>query len=277
MGLTSNTGFYNPAAEKFGADDPVMVKLPRVKFQFKLEFVLNEDVFMEDTSFGRTFTFDRVESATMPDYDYGITPVNQYNRIRHIPTRMSIAPINVSFYDTKDNQFGTLLKAYANHYFHGHDLDPVNFSGYEILNNKFAVGDAHQFGAKSISSDSRFFFQEIRIYNMDTAQGGRITNLYNNMMLHVQGDSVDYSQSAPMSYKATFQPEHVNIGNFGSSDINATQAGKSNLQSSIAATVSNRSASQPGLQLTQRLYQGGVLAVGEALRNIDGQTFVVKN
>ena len=57
MGLTSNTGFYNPAAEKFGVDDPVMVKAPRMKYQFKLEFVLNENVFIEDASFSIIKTY----------------------------------------------------------------------------------------------------------------------------------------------------------------------------------------------------------------------------
>ena len=29
---------------------------------------------MEDDSFGRNFTFNRVVSVTMPDFDYGIQP-----------------------------------------------------------------------------------------------------------------------------------------------------------------------------------------------------------
>ena len=276
MGLTSNTGFYNPAAEHFGVDDPVMVKAPRMKYQFKLEIVLNENVAMEDNSFGRTFIFDRVMSASLPDFDYGMQTLNQYNRMRHIPTRMSIAPISISFYDTKDNQFSTLMKAYAQHYFQGHDMDSKNFSGYEILNAKFAAGDAHQFGAKSISSDSRFMFEEIRIYNTDTAQGGRITNLYNNMMLNVQADTLDFSTSAPLIYNVSFQPEHANIGSLGTTDINATRAGQQNILSTVASTVANRPAQQTINSIGQRLFQGETLRANEVLRNIDGQTFVRK-
>ena len=60
MGLTSNTGPYNAAAEHFGADDAVMVKTPRALYNFSVQFLLNENVRMEDDSFGRNFMFQRV-------------------------------------------------------------------------------------------------------------------------------------------------------------------------------------------------------------------------
>lgn len=281
MGLTSNTGFYNPAAEKFGVDDPVMVKAPRMKYQFKIEFVLNSSVYMEDDSFGRTFTFDRVLSASLPDFDYGIQTLNQYNRMRHIPTRLSLAPVSVVFYDTKDNQFSTLMKAYAGHYFGDenngvHDLDPVNFSGYNLLGNKFGTSEGHPFGAKSISSDARFFFEEIRIFNTDTAQGGRVTALYNNMINTIQADTVDHAQSSPLTYSVSFQPEHANIGSLGSSDINGRIASQQNIQSTVAATVANRPVQQINHPVGQRIYKGGVLAADEVIRNIDGKELVIK-
>ena len=276
MGLTSNTGFYNPAAEHFGVDDPVMVKAPRMKYQFKLEFVLNENVFIEDASFRRTFTFDRVMSASMPDFDYGMQTLNQYNRMRHVPTRMTVGACNISFYDTKDNQFSTLMKAYAAHYFQGHDMDPKNFSGYNMLGTKFGVGDSHAFGAKSISPDARFMFEEIRIFNTDTAQGGRVTNLYNSMILNVQSDTLDMGASSPLVYNVTFQPEHANIGNLGSADIISTAAAQQNVQSTVAATVANRSTQQINQPLGQRIYTGGVLAADEIIRNVDGEEFVIK-
>ena len=81
MGLTSNTGPYNAAAEHFGVDDPVMVKTPRSLFQFSLEFVLNESITIQDASFPKTFTFNRVQNVSMPDFDYGIQPVS-YTHLR---------------------------------------------------------------------------------------------------------------------------------------------------------------------------------------------------
>jgi hypothetical protein len=282
MGLTSNTGPYNAAAEHFGADDPVMVKTPRQLYNFSIQFLLNENVPMEDDSFGRNFTFNRVVSVTMPDFDYGIQPVNQYNRMRYVPTRMTPGPSNVVFYDTKDNQFQTMMKAYAGHYFSGHDMDPVNFNGYEMLNSNFAAGEAHEFGAKTIPSNSRFFFEEIRIHNKDSAQGGRTTVLYNCMVNTVQHTTFDYAQSSTATYAVSFQPEHVNVGAIGGEFINTKNSARSSLLSTIAGTVASRLPAVQNAVTATTTTTGevltpftGKLKTGQSLRNIDGKTFVV--
>ena len=100
-----NTGFKNHAALAFDIDSAMPVAIPRLKFNFELEFILNENVYMEDASFKRNFVFHRVVSVGLPDVDYGITPVNQYNRQRYVPTRMQVGAVPIVFYDTKDNTF----------------------------------------------------------------------------------------------------------------------------------------------------------------------------
>ena len=277
-----NTGLTNHAAHPetgFKIDAPVYTGVPRMKYTFEVEFRLNSTVRMEDDSFGRTFVFNRVMSANMPDYDYGIQPLNQYNRMRYVPTRLTVNPVGITFYDTKDNQFQTLLKAYAGHYFGheidgAHDLDSKHFSGYDILGSKFGTSDSHPFGAKSISGDARHFFEEIRIRHLDTAQGGRLINLYNCMITNIAHDVLDYSASAPVMFNVNFQPEHVNIGNIG--DTNPNLSAQSAVQSDVAGTVANRPSAQKVQEFGQRLYTGGVLAANEVIRNIDGKQFVVK-
>jgi len=275
MGLTSNTGPYNAAAEHFGADDPVMVKTPRQLYNFSVQFLLNENVEIEDASFSRNFTFNRVSSVTMPDFDYGIVPLNQYNRMRYVPTRMTPGPCNILFYDTKDNQFQAMMKAYAAHYYQGHNMDTKNFNGYSLLDEDFASGTAHQFGARTITSDSRFFFEEIRIHNKDTAQGGRTTVLFNCMINTVQHSTFDYAQSGSSTYNVSFQAEHVNIEALNTELVNETQAQRQSLQSTTASTVANRPTTTTVGQGSGLRPFEGTLRTGESLRNIDGTTFVV--
>ena len=286
MGLTSNTGPYNAAAEHFGADDPVMVKTPRLSYNFSIQFLLNENVFMEDDSFGRNFTFNRVVSVTMPDFDYGLMPVNQYNRIRQVPTRMSPGPMNVVFYDTKDNQFQTLMKAYAGHYFQGHEMGSANFNGYNMLDEQFSSGAGHNFGAKTIPANARFFFEEIRVHNKDTAQGGRTTTLFNCMVTQIQHTTFDYASSGTASYTAQFQPEHVNVGNLGEEFVSEPQAQRQSLLSDIPGRVASRAGLSSALALGgaalaspsgQRIFDGVYNQAKESLRNVNGKTFVVPN
>lgn len=251
MGLISTTGPLNLAAEKFNVQhgSQVLTGIPRQKFQFSVNFILNPQVTLEDDSFGRFFTFDRVSSAGLPDFDYSLVRLNQYNRPRFVATRLETQPITIIFYDTKDNQFGYLLMAYAQHYFHGHKLDPTTASAYDVINGNFASGESNNFGAKSIPGDQRFFFEQIIINQQDTAQGGRRTTLHNVMLANVNHDRLDYSDSNPVQYTAQFQAEHVNIDALPASsqqnaDAQAVQGGRE------ASIVANRNS---GVQTTQTI------------------------
>ena len=67
-----------PFPEHSGADDP-MVKIQIKLYNFSIQFLLNENVAMEDDSFGRNFTFNRVVSVTMPTLimDTTLNPIQQ--------------------------------------------------------------------------------------------------------------------------------------------------------------------------------------------------------
>ena len=72
MALVSRTGPRNRAAEFFGIDGDYS-KLPRLKYNFFVEFILNEGITLEDSSIKKTFVFDRVSTVGLPDVDYGMT------------------------------------------------------------------------------------------------------------------------------------------------------------------------------------------------------------
>jgi len=289
MGLISNTGPYNAAADKFNVQhgSNVLTGIPRLKYNFSVEFIINESVQLLDESFGRAFTFDRVSSVGLPDFDYNVVRLNQYNRPRFIATRMDVAPVSIIFYDTKDNQFNFLQMAYAQHYFNGHSLPDEVFSGYTTTAPDFSTGAGQDFGAKSVPQSQRFFFEEIIIKQQDVAQGGRQINLYNCMMTNVNHDRLDYSDSQPVTYNVQFQPEHVNIKPLdASSEENAaSQIAQGGAEASAIAqragiglptqrpapSVSTPQ-NDPAAGLTP--FQG-TLRTGEKLRNINGRTFVV--
>ena len=188
--------------------------------------------------------------------------------MRYIPTRMLVQPISVVFYDTKDGQFDYLLRSYAGHYYQGHSMSAGNFSDVPTTAPAFSTGGSHEFGAKTIPDDQRFFFEEIVITQQDTAQGGRRTHLYNCMITNVNHDRLDYSDSNPVQYTVQFQPEHVNYASLGSNGASAPQIAQGG---SEATTVANRLAANA----SQLQPFTGILRNGESLRNINGRTFVV--
>lgn len=211
MGLTSNTGPYNAAANIYGVDDPVMTKIPRSKFQFMVELTLNDSVPLLDESYGRQFIFDRVQTVSIPDQNHNVVRVNQYNRQRFVPTRLEINPSTIIFYDTKDSQFQLLLQAYARHYFHGHNIDERTLVSYDTIAPAFDG----TFGTKAVPTSQRFFFERIRIISTDTANSGRVISLHNCLITQVSGDTLSYADSGMQVWTVQFQPEHMNIESSG--------------------------------------------------------------
>jgi len=218
MGLTYNTGFYNAAAEHYGVDDLVMTKIPRQKFQFMVEITINEAVQLIDESYGRQFYFHRVQGVTLPDYQHNLVKTNQYNRARWVPTKSEITPATITFYDTKDSQFQYLMQAYAQHYFHGHNLDPKAIIPYDTITQ----GMSGVFGAKTVPAAQRYFFPQIRILSKDTATSGREISMYNCMITNVNHDRLDYGSADPVVWSVQFQPDQVNFATVNNDTVEPT-------------------------------------------------------
>ena len=209
MGTAFNTGPYNAAAEVFGSDSDPQIHLPRQRFQFQIEIGINPSITvpgLEDLR-GQGFVFHRVQSATLPDYQHNLVPVNQYNRIRYVPTRLSPTPINIVFYDTRDNAFQNILEAYNKHYFQGSNLDDRFILNYDGLSSD----SVNVYGTKLLTNNTRYFFDRINIRTRDTATRGREIVCYNPTITSVNHDMVNYSDSNPVVWQVTLQPEHVNV------------------------------------------------------------------
>ena len=207
MGLTANTGPYNAAAEHYGADDSIMSKIPRKKFQFSVEITINESVILKDSSYGRSFTFHRVQGVNLPDYSYNTTTVNQYNRLRHVHTRIEPTAAAISFYDTVDNQWQYLMESYAQHYGHGHSVSQGTIIKYDTVLPEFDG----TFGLNAVPTEQRYFFPKIKIISHDTRSSKRSVTMYNCMISQVQHDRLDYSDSAPVLWQVQLMPEQVNF------------------------------------------------------------------
>ena len=222
MGLTYNTGFYNAAAEHYGVDDLVMTKIPRQRFQFMVEITINEAIPPETLGpaliNGRQFYFHRVQGVTLPDYQHNLVKTNQYNRARWVPTKSEITPATITFYDTKDSQFQYLMQAYAQHYFHGHNLDMQTISSYDTITQ----GMLGVFGAKTVPAAQRYFFPQIRILSKDTATSGREISMYNCMITNVNHDRLDYGSADPVVWSVQFQPDQVNFATVNNDTVETT-------------------------------------------------------
>jgi len=272
MGVTARTGPFNAAAEVFGVDDFVTNKFPRLKYNFNVEFILNDNVSAPKIP-NKTFIFNRVVSVGLPDVDYGITSLNQYNRMRYVPTRLTVGTVPIVFYDTKDNEFQNIMLAYAGHYFHGHGIDITNFNGYEVIEELFGTGQSHIFGAKSIPKQSRFFFEQININSRESEQGGRTIQLFNCMITTLAHDTLAYSDSQPVMYSVTFQPEHFNIAAETASEGTQVDPDGTKALNTINQVAINTPSAAPKTPVGTFVYEAydGTLKANESLADENGE------
>lgn len=207
--LIFNTGPYNAAAEVFGADLNPQIRMPRQRFQFRLEIKINDDVNILglDQFGGRLHTFHRVQSVSMPDIQHNVTVLNQYNRKRYLPTSLDVSPFSVVFYDTKDSHWQNIYQAYSAHYFHGHNVAESAILNYDALSSNPAL----VYGSNTVTTSAKYFFDYIRIVTIDTVDQAKILTAYNCVISDVNTDTLVYSDSNPVMWTVRFQPEQVNI------------------------------------------------------------------
>jgi hypothetical protein len=186
----------NIAQEAFRSDSDQLF-VPRLKYNFTLLLDLYND---------STREFQRVSSASAASYSVDSTIMNQYNHKRVVQTRLNYDPITVSFYDTYDNQWHALMQSYLGHYFNqgkGISLTPNEGNSTVVPNFETNFG----FTPNAI----RNFFPQIRIIQNGYRDQYRNTVLVNPIITSIQGDTLDYSDSQPVKYTVTFQPESIQV------------------------------------------------------------------
>jgi hypothetical protein len=187
----------NFAQEAFrSSGDQLLV--PRQKFNFTLVL----DIFDR-----ASITFTRVSTATAPSYSFDTQIMNQYNKKRVVQTRMNYDPITVAFYDTIDNEWHNIMRNYISHYYNG----GAGIENRTVLEGSSTVDPFFETDLGFTPNANRYFFPRIRIIQNGYRYQSRETILINPHITSMQGDTLDYSDSQPVMYTTTFQPESIQI------------------------------------------------------------------
>lgn len=201
-------GFYNNTKDYGSLEGGTGIfpeRLPRLKFNFVLEITLSESSKAEQ--------FDRVKSATLPDITFDTQIVNQYNIKRVIQTKMNYGPCTVVFYDTYDNDFyNKIMLPYTKNYYNKNEGIFATTSISAKTNSVIPDTFSQDFGYKAVSdATNRYYIPQIIIAKVGS-DGKRFSHIMSNCMItSISGDTLDYSDSQPIQYTVTFQPERVEL------------------------------------------------------------------
>lgn len=203
----------NHATEAFGTGttEGLLTGIPRQKFNFTLSITLSDA--------GSPIEFTRIQDLTLPGYSFDTVIANQYNQKRVVQTRLNYGTVSITFYDTFDNSFHDILKRYAaNYYNSGNGINLFTDFG---ENTDSPINPLHS-TTKGLRTDGdRYFVPEIKITQNGMAGQSqfRQTKLKNCMLTQATGDTLNYSESAPVVWATTWQPETIHVV-----DIPRTQA-----------------------------------------------------
>ena len=92
-------------------------EIPRSKHAFVVEFYTTRNTGNKPWRDMLKGLSDIVQSCDLPSFAFDTQTLNQYNRKRIIQTKVNWNPINIRFYDTRDNKFQKVMEEYFKWYY----------------------------------------------------------------------------------------------------------------------------------------------------------------
>jgi len=190
----------NYASQIYGQDQydrSVNLLVPRNKFQFR--------VVVYHIGSNKALELTRISEIQMPSHSMKTQTLNQYNKKRTIQTGIDYTPISLSAYDTRDAEIEKFLVGYNNHYYSSPMSDNSDVMIDDVINQNFAVSGQ---SAKGFNlTNDRYYITKIEIIRTSSDGDKNIIEIYNPIITNIQGDTLNYSESAPVQYRIDFTYE----------------------------------------------------------------------
>ena len=183
-------------------DQSVNTAIPRNKFNFKVEITYLGGA----TDSRKTLILEKISEIQMPGHSVKTQTLNQFNKKRTIQTGIDYTPISLSAYDTRDGEIEKFLVGYNNYYYSGPMSDNYDIMRDDIIDESF-VGTTDSSGRGLNLNTDRYYIINIKITRTSSTDDNNIIEIYNPIITNIQGDTLNYSESAPVQYRIDFTYE----------------------------------------------------------------------
>ena len=199
------SNFTNAASITYGQGQrgpSVNTLIPRNKFNFKVEIT-----YLGGANGSRkTLILEKISEIQMPGHSVKTQTLNQFNKKRTIQTGIDYTPISLSAYDTRDGEIEKFLVGYNNYYYSGPMSDNYDIMRDDIIDESF-VGTTDSSGRGLNLNTDRYYIENIKITRTSSTEDNNIIEIYNPIITNIQGDTLNYSESAPVQYRIDFTYE----------------------------------------------------------------------
>ena len=198
------SNFTNAASITYGQGQrgpSVNTLIPRNKFNFKVEIT-----YLGGANGSRkTLILEKISEIQMPGHSVKTQTLNQFNKKRTIQTGIDYTPISLSAYDTRDGEIEKFLVGYNNYYYSGPMSDNYDIMQDDIIDESF-LGTGSSGRGLNLNTD-RYYIINIKITRTSSTDDNNIIEIYNPIITNIQGDTLNYSESAPVQYRIDFTYE----------------------------------------------------------------------
>jgi hypothetical protein len=218
---------YKHASKTFLSDGYALA--PQTKYLFHVYFTINTDVIpglaqaLGSSATDRATIGMMVKTADLPRFNIETSELNQYNRKRHVQTKIEYSPLNISFHDDGSDLVRSMWYNYYTYYFsdakHSYDgigtdtstglsNGPFDYNRRDIYDNLRSVNEWGYQGTGP-SDYKPNFFKDIKIYGLNRGNFVQYT-LINPTIIEWAHDQFDYSNGGgTMTNQMTIKYETV--------------------------------------------------------------------
>jgi len=188
-----------------------MTRVPRYRYMFYVNFIVNSDPLVINQSFlsklgtwqnGISF---KIKTIDKPKVDLTTVELNQYNRKRYAYTKVEYQPFTVRLHDTVDNTQLNMWREYFTYYFGDSRTKTATDMSSSTVGGTFA--DSTGWGFRPLGEDISFF-SRIELYSLFGKQYTRTTYL-NPRITNIDWEQYDSSNSDPEEVTITFKYEAI--------------------------------------------------------------------
>jgi len=142
--------------------------LPKQKFLFHVVFDIDNSIPIRSFTNNERLELNMlVKSADLPKFDMNVEEKQQYNKKTYIGTKITYAPVAITFHDDHADTVNAFWKAYYEYHIADSLTVNPNMVGYNTKDNMYDTNpNVTQYGMDNVQQRKTPFLKNIRIYTL---------------------------------------------------------------------------------------------------------------
>lgn len=191
------------ATRVFGTKDPELVRVPRHRYLFFVNFLRPDGKNYGDWRTGISLL---VKDITRPNINFETERLNQYNKWRIVQKKISFNSVTITLWDTYDSRVLEMFREYY-YFYYGEGRANVNSWAYDITMPEIANNPEIGFSPPGGQPEFSYFFERIEVYEFGNGKYNKYSYIHPKITSISFGTNDYQDTSTPQTIDITFDYE----------------------------------------------------------------------